>query len=177
MANDKKAVTVALAGNPNSGKTSIFNQLTGANQHVGNYAGVTVERRSGRYKWNGTPVDVLDLPGAYSLSSWSPEERVAQDELLKETLDAVVVVDATALKRSLVFVSQILQTGVQPVLCLNMSDEARRAGQRLNVPQMSRLLGFPVVQSVGHRGVGIEELRQAITDVTTRPQLCHGRNR
>ncbi|MBN2530432.1 MAG: ferrous iron transport protein B [Deltaproteobacteria bacterium] len=173
MVNERKNLKVALAGNSNSGKTSVCNQLTGANPHVGNYAGVTVERRSGRYRWDGQQVDVLDLPGTYSLSSRSPEERITRDELLQPDLDVVVVVvDSTTLKRSLVFLSQVMQIGVQPVLCLNMSDEAQRAGQRLDLGQMERLLGFPVVESVGHKGKGIDELKRAIADTAIHPRAA-----
>lgn len=158
-----RTVRVALAGNPNSGKTSIFNALTGARQHVGNYPGVTVEKRTGRFKSSGMSVELNDLPGTYSLTSFSPEERVAQDELLEGRHDVVVVVvDSTALKRSLVLLAQVMQTGANPVLCLNMSDEAKSAGQRIDIDLMQELLGFPVVQTVGHKGIGVSRLADAI---------------
>ena len=161
---------IALAGNPNSGKTSIFNALTGSRQHVGNYPGVTVEKRSGSYTLDGQRFEVLDLPGTYSLTSFSPEERVAQDELVEAKHDVVVVVvDSTALKRSLVLLAQVMQIGANPVLCLNMTDEAERAGQRLNIEQMGKLLGLPVVQTVGHRGTGVDELKQAILHAAVSP--------
>jgi ferrous iron transport protein B len=167
---EKKPIRVALAGNPNCGKTSLFNALTGARQHVGNYPGVTVERRSGHLRIGEDIYEVLDLPGAYSLSSYSPEERIAQDELLKPNLDVVVVVvDATLLKRSLVLMAQILQTGVTPVLCLNMWDEAERSGQRIDISQLERLLGFPVIPTVGHKGIGAGQLKAAIQSVAGRP--------
>src|SRR3989339_2203901 len=162
---------VALAGNPNSGKTSIFNGLTGSHQHVGNYAGVTVERKAGTfYSKDGTAVSVFDLPGTYSLTSYSPEERIAQEELLDGEPDVVVVVvDSTTLKRSLVLLSQLMQLGKRMVLCLNMTDEARRAGQQLDIHLLESLLGFEVVETIGHRAQGIEELKEAILKAASNP--------
>lgn len=165
-----RPIRVALAGNPNSGKTSIFNALTGARQHVGNYAGVTVEKREGRYSFGGRRHDVTDLPGTYSLASYSPEERVAQAELLDGDFDVVVaVVDSTNLKRSLVLVAQLAQLGVNPVLCLNMSDEAERGGQKLDLVALRKGLGFPVVETIGHRGVGVDSLQATIVDACLSP--------
>lgn len=167
---NQQGYRIALAGNPNSGKTTIFNVLTGAHQHVGNYPGVTVERREGEMIIREHKIKVIDLPGTYSLSSYSPEEKVAQDELLGNNFDAVVVVvDSMALRRSLVFMSQIMQTGAKIVLCLNMSDEADKAGMRIDIKQMQRLLGFPVVRTVGYRGHGTKELRQAILQSIQNP--------
>lgn len=161
---------IALAGNPNSGKTSLFNALTGARQHVGNYPGVTVEKRWGRYDLGGERCDVVDLPGTYSLSSYSPEERITQRELLDRAFDVVVVVvDATALQRSLVLLVQLLQLGVNPVLCLNMADEAERGGQRLDLDALRARLGIRVVETVAHRGVGVDALRAAIADTARSP--------
>ena len=167
---DPATVRVALAGNPNSGKTSIFNTLTGARQHVGNYPGVTVEKRSGSFRSDGLEFDVLDLPGTYSLTSFSPEERIAQDELLGGPFDVVVVVvDSMALERSLVLLAQVMQTGANPVLCLNMSDEADKAGQQIDLDQMRNLLGFPVIRTVGHRGIGADQLIEALRTVAQAP--------
>ena len=158
-----KSLRVALAGNPNCGKTSLFNVLTGARQRVSNYAGVTVEKREGHLDTGDHRIDLLDLPGTYSLSSCSPEERIAQDELLRDDLDVVVVVaDSTLLRRSLVLLTQIMQTGNRVVLCLNMSDEAERAGLRLDTEMMQQLLGVPIVHTVAHRGAGKAELTAAI---------------
>ena len=167
-------IRVALAGNPNSGKTSLFNALTGARQHVGNYPGVTVEKRSGAFRAEGLDYELLDLPGTYSLTSFSPEERIAQYELLEGAFDVVVVVvDSMALQRSLVLLAQVMQTGANPVLCLNMADEADKAGLRFDVEQMQALLGFPVIQTVGTRGVGKRRLIRAIRNAATVPPLGH----
>lgn len=157
------SIRIALAGNPNTGKTSLFNALTGARQQVSNFAGVTVEKKEGSCTRNGTNFKITDLPGTYSLSSFSPEEKIAQDELLSANYDVVIVTaDGNNLERSLVVLAQIMMTGVRCVLCLNMWDEAEAAGKRLNLPLMSSLLGVPVVQTVGHRGIGTEALLDAV---------------
>ncbi len=166
----ESSLRVLLAGNPNSGKTSIFNALSGARQRVGNYPGVTVEKREGRFRDGDVEVELLDLPGTYSLSSYSPEERVAQEELLDAGADVVVVVvDSTTLKRSLVLLAQVMLLGANPVLCMNMSDEARRAGQEIDTAMLEELLGFPVVETVGHRAVGIDHLKRAIARAANTP--------
>jgi ferrous iron transport protein B len=162
-------IRVALAGNPNCGKTSLFNGLTGARQHVANYAGVTVERRTGRCDIDDLVLNVIDLPGTYSLTSFSPDERVAQDELTDAPDVVVVVADSTQLERNLVLLAQIMQTGANPVLCLNMSDEAKAAGQKIDLPLMEKLLGFPVLETVGHRAQGIAELKRAIARAAAHP--------
>ncbi len=164
--NEITPVRVALCGSPNSGKTSIFNALTGSSQHVGNYPGVTVEKKTGLYHHEGIAFEVRDLPGSYSLSSFSPEEAIAQKELVDDRPDvAVVVVDSTALKRSLVLLAQIMQNCSRIVLCLNMSDEAKASGQRIDLPLLESLLGFPVVETVGHKGLGVPLLREKIASV------------
>ena len=164
------ALRVALAGNPNCGKTTLFNALTGAHQNVGNYPGVTVERRDGAYTHAGRRLAVVDLPGTYSLSSWSPEERIAQAELEGGAVDVTVVVaDSTNLGRGLVLLAQVMQLGANPVLALNMSDEARAAGQVLDLELLRALLGFPVVETVGSRQEGIDDLRGAIEAAATNP--------
>lgn len=165
---------IALAGNPNCGKTTLFNALTGARQHVGNYPGVTVERRAGVCQFGERRTEVVDLPGTYSLTSFSPEERVAQEELTGHEHDVVVVVaDSTCLKRNLVLLAQVMQMGANPVLCLNMADEAHAAGQQIDLAQMERLLGFPVVETVGHRRQGIGELKEAILRAARQPVSRH----
>lgn len=164
-----RTLRIALAGNPNCGKTSLFNALTGGHQRVGNYPGVTVERRVGHFSHDERRYEVIDLPGTYSLASYSPEERVAQHELLRNAADVVAaVVDSTTLERSLVFVTQLLQLGIQPLLCLNMADEAHRSGQRLDLGLLERRLGFPVVETVGHKALGISELKGQLARLAER---------
>ena len=169
MSDKVKPLTIALAGNPNCGKTTIFNGLTGANQHVGNYSGVTVESRSGSCKINDQEVEVVDLPGTYSLNSHSPEERVAQDELLSGKFDILVaIIDTTAISRSLLFVAQLMQLKLPMILVLNMWDEVEKSGMQLDVDQMKSLLGMPVIKTVGSKRVGIDELKEAIVNPATR---------
>ena len=167
----KRPIRCVLAGNPNSGKTSLFNGLTGARQHVGNYPGVTVEKREGRWTQGHVEVQMRDLPGAYSLTSYSPEERIARDELLSGDHDVVVVViDSTVLRRSLSFVLQVLQLDANVVLCLNMADEARQSGQKVDTAKLGRLLGVPVVETAAHRGEGFDSLKAAILAAVMQPR-------
>ncbi len=169
-ANTKDAVTiaaprpiVALAGNPNSGKTTIFNALTGSRQHVGNYPGVTVERKEGRLRYAGHTINVVDLPGTYSLTAYSAEELVARSFLIEERPDVVVdIVDASNLERNLYLAVQFIELGVPLILALNMSDLAESRGISINVDLLSALLGVPIVPTVGHKGQGIDELKDAI---------------
>ncbi len=157
--------TIALAGNPNCGKTTIFNALTGSNQHVGNYSGVTVEKKDGTFKYEGHEVTVIDLPGTYSLNYHSPEERIAQEELLSGKVDLLVaIVDSGALSRSLLFIAQLMQLHLPMILCLNMWDEAEKAGLMLNFDAMKGLLGMPVIPTVASHGRGMDELKAAIFD-------------
>ncbi|MFH0911450.1 MAG: ferrous iron transport protein B [Planctomycetota bacterium] len=163
---DTTRITLALAGNPNSGKTTIFNALTGARQHVGNYPGVTVERREGRCRHRGVEIRVIDLPGTYSLNAYSPEEVVARDVLVDERPDVVVdILDATSLERNLYLAVQIMELGMPVVLALNMSDAARARGMEFNLDILSRLFGAPFVPTVGHRGEGTEALLDAAVAV------------
>lgn len=167
--NSSPLLRVALAGNPNSGKTSLFNALTGARQHVANYPGVTVERRAGKLVLPNHSVELVDLPGTYSLTSYSVEEHIAQEHLLGTNHDVVVVVDSSSLRRSLPLLLRVIQKGANPVLCLNMADEARRAGQKLQVSRLEQLLGFPVVETVASRRVGLGDLKRAISRAVERP--------
>ncbi len=159
----ERPLRVAIAGNPNSGKSSLFNALTGGRQRVGNYPGVTVEKRDGWYVQAGREVRVRDLPGTYSLASQSAEERLAREDLIHGRHDVVVVVvDTLVLQRGLLLLLQVVQLGARTVLCLNMADEALRAGLRLDLERLGGLLGMPVVTTVAHRGEGIAELRAAL---------------
>ena len=159
--------TIALAGNPNSGKTSLFNELTGSNQYVGNWPGVTVERKGGRMKEH-EEVEVLDLPGIYSLSPYTPEERVTRRYLLDKQPDMVInVVDATNLERNLYLTTQLSETGVPMVVALNMIDLAEERGDRIDTEALSRILGCPVIKVSALQGTGIRELEALILDGVT----------
>lgn len=171
---ENKAFTIALAGNPNCGKTTIFNALTGSNQHVGNYSGVTVEKKEGKFKYEGREVTVIDLPGTYSLNYHSPEERIAQQELLSGKVDMLVaIVDSGSLSRSLLFVAQLMQLHLPMVLCLNMWDEAEKAGLELDLAKMKSLLGMPVIPTVASHKRGIDELKKAIFEQDTTKLPAH----
>ena len=153
---------VALAGNPNSGKTSLFNELTGANQYVGNWPGVTVERKGGRLRGR-EDVEIIDLPGIYSLSPYTPEEVVARRHLLEERPDLVVnVVDATNLERNLYLTSQLLETGLPVVIALNMTDLLERRRLRIDTAALGEALGCPVLEVSALHRKGLQELRALI---------------
>jgi len=158
-----KNLLVALAGQPNCGKSTVFNMLTGARQHVANYPGVTVEKKTGSFDLNGTRVELVDLPGTYSLMSYSLEERVARDFLLNDRPRVVIdVVDASNLKRNLYLTLQLLEMEVPTVLNLNMMDVAERRGQGVSVGKLEELLGVPVVPTTAKKGEGREALREAV---------------
>jgi len=162
--------TIALAGNPNSGKTTVFNALTGARQHVGNYPGVTVEKKEGTARFADVAFTVVDLPGTYSLTAYSTEEIVARNFLIDEQPDAVVdIIDASNLERNLYLAVQLMELVVPLVLALNMSDVARDRGFQIDCGKLSKLLGVPVVPTVGHKGRGIRELLAAVADVCRKP--------
>lgn len=157
---------VALAGNPNTGKSSIFNLLTGAKQHVGNWPGKTVARAHGSFRHDDRNIEVVDLPGTYSLNAASPEEVIARDYLVSGKPDvAVVVVDASNLERNLYLVVQILEIGIPTIVDLNMTDVASARGITIDVAEISSLLGVPVVSTVARSAKGLDELRDAIVDV------------
>ena len=155
--------TIALAGNPNAGKSTLFNALTGARQHVGNWPGKTVEKKEGVWKHNGVEFEVVDLPGTYSLAAYSLEEIIARDYIVDERPDLVVtVVDSANLERNLYLVVQILEMGAKVVVALNMGDIAASRGIKVDVPKLSQGLGVPVVPTVASKGQGLEQLKQAI---------------
>jgi ferrous iron transport protein B len=157
---------VALAGNPNAGKTSLFNAITGQNQHVGNYPGVTVDKVTGRVTIDARQLEIVDLPGTYSLTAYSIEEVVTRDFVLTQRPDVVVdVVDTTNLERNLYLLLQLQELGVPVVGALNMSDEAESKGILVDVELLSGLLGIPLVRTIGSKGVGKDELLRAVLDV------------
>lgn len=170
-----QTLLVALVGNPNSGKTCIFNQLTGANQRVANYPGVTVEVTEGRCRRDGTDLNIVDLPGTYSLTANSPEERIARDWLIRNRPDAIVqVIDAGNIERSLYLTMQLAELGGRLVLDLNMIDEARAKGTRIDGPRLGERLAAEVVETVASRGEGLSELLTAINNVFVRDTHDHG---
>jgi len=158
-------IVVAVAGQPNSGKSTIFNMLTGARQHVANYPGVTVEKRTGKYSHNGNTVTLVDLPGTYSLTSYSQEERIARDFLLHEKPACVLdIVDASNLERNLYLTFQLQEIGIPLVIALNMMDVAQARGHVIDARKLSELLGAPVVPTVGNKGKGKQEVKEAIVN-------------
>lgn len=151
-------IRIALAGNPNCGKTTMFNDLTGANQYVGNWPGVTVEKKEGKYT-KDKDVTVTDLPGIYSLSPYSPEEVVARDYLLDGDPDVVInLIDATNLERNLYLTTQILELGLPVVIALNMMDLVEKNGDKIDIDKLSRELGCPIVPTSALKGRGMDEL-------------------
>ena len=155
-------VIVALAGNPNSGKTTAFNEYTGSRQHVGNYPGITVEKKEGIARVDGREVRVVDLPGTYSLTAYTQEEVVARRVLVEDRPDVVIdVLNAGALERNLYLAVQLMELGIPVALGLNMIDEARKQGLRIDVARLSQLLGLPVVETVARTGEGLKDLMSA----------------
>jgi len=146
---EKKKLTIALAGNPNSGKTTVFNNLTGTRQRVGNWPGVTVEKKEGNLTFKKHNIKVVDLPGVYSLTAYSLDEVIARNYIVDEKPDVVVdVVDASSLERNLYLTVQLLEMQTSLVIALNMMDVAESKGYRIDVAELSELLGAPVVPMV-----------------------------
>jgi ferrous iron transport protein B len=174
-ATEHRTITVALIGNPNTGKSTLFNALAGMQAHVGNYPGVTVEKKIGRVRVGETTMRLVDLPGTYSLAPRSPDEMVSVDVLLGRQsevgrIDAVLcIVDASNLERNLFLVSQVLDLGLPAVMVLNMYDVARQRGTEVDVPKLAERMGIAVVPTEAHRRIGIEDVRQAIVRAAEAP--------
>lgn len=164
----KRTVLVALAGQPNVGKSTLFNLLTGLNQHVGNWPGKTVARAEGGYAYEARKYKLVDLPGTYSLLSASTDEEIARNFILFGRPDCTVIVtDATVLERNLNLALQILEITDRAVVCLNLMDEARRKGIRVNHKTLERDLGVPVVPTVARTSHGMDDLVAAVADVAS----------
>jgi len=165
-------ITVAIAGNPNSGKTSIFNMLTGARQHVGNYPGVTVEKKEGLCKYKGYEITFVDLPGTYSLTAYSIEELVARNFIIDEQPNVVVdIVDASNIERNLYLATQLIEMNAPLVLAFNMSDIAKQRGMVFDIEQLAKLLQAPIVHTVGSKARGKTELLDAIIETASRDRV------
>ena len=167
---------VALAGNPNVGKSTVFNLLTGLRQHTGNWPGKTVSRAEGAFDLDGKRYKIVDLPGTYSLLGTTPDEEVAREFLLfGKPGVTLVVADATCLERNFILLLQILQITTRVVLCVNLVDEARAHGIDIDLRGLSRDLGIPVVGTAARRGEGLQELLAAVRDVATGRFVCERR--
>ena len=172
--NLQKNIRVALVGNPNAGKTSIFNLASGAHEHVGNYSGVTVNSKEGRLKHKGYTFMLTDLPGTYSLSAYSSEELFVRRHLLEEKPDVIInVVSASALERNLFLTTELIDLEVPMVIALNMYDELEQCGRKFDYETFSNLINTPMVPTVGKRGEGISELLEAVIEVYNREEHTH----
>ncbi len=159
-------ITVALVGNPNAGKTSFFNHATGLHEKVGNYGGVTVDFKVGTFYHNGYTINLVDLPGTYSITEFTPEERYVRDYLTKNNPDVVLnIVDASNLERNLFLTTQLVDMNVRIVMALNMYDEMRAKGDSFNYKSLGKMMGFPIVPTTAVRGIGITDVLETIIDV------------
>ena len=161
-----KHILVAFVGNPNCGKTSLFNIAGKAHEHVGNYSGVTVDAKVGNMKFEGYTFDIVDLPGTYSLSAYTPEELYVRKYIIEKTPDVIInVVDASNLERNLYLTAQLIDMDVPMIMALNMYDELRESGHALNINQLGTLLGVPIVPTVGRSGEGVKQLFHEIIEI------------
>ena len=162
----RKTIKVALVGNPNCGKTSLFNIASGSHEHVGNYSGVTVDAKTGTFEQGGYRFELVDLPGTYSLSAYSPEELYVRRNLIEDTPDVVInVVDASNLQRNLYLTTQLIDMNLRVVMALNMYDELTESGDKLDIKQLGYLLGMPIIPTVSRSGDGIERLFDTVIQI------------
>ena len=161
----RRTINVALVGNPNCGKTSLFNIASGAHEHVGNYSGVTVDAKEGFFDFQGYHFRIVDLPGTYSLSAYSPEEIYVRKHIIEQTPDVIInVVDASNLERNLYLTTQLIDMNVMMVIALNMYDELEASGNKLDHDKLSELIGVPIVPTISRQGEGIEKLFHIIIE-------------
>jgi ferrous iron transport protein B len=161
-----RSINVALVGNPNCGKTSLFNFASGAHEHVGNYSGVTVDAKEGHFKFRGYDIKLIDLPGTYSLSTFSPEELYVRKQIIEKTPDIVInIIDANNLERNLYLTTQLVDMNLRMVCALNMYDELEESGDKLDYELLGRLFGVPMVPTVFRSGKGVEDLFKTVLDV------------
>ena len=180
MAMDKRrTINVALVGNPNCGKTSLFNIASGAHEHVGNYSGVTVDAKEGHFSFEGYNFRIVDLPGTYSLSAYSPEELYVRRHIVEETPDVIInVLDASNLERNLYLTTQLIDMNVRMVIALNMFDELEASGNTLDYQNLGKLIGVPMIPTVSRSGKGIEQLFKTIIQIyeDDEQNRSHGRH-
>lgn len=183
-AETRKTITVALVGNPNCGKTSLFNVASGSSEHVGNYSGVTVEAKVGHFNYKGYRINLVDLPGTYSLTAYSPEELYVRKHIIEKTPDVIInVIDASNLERNLYLTTQLIDMNIQMVGALNMYDDLKRSGSLLDYRHLSVLLGVPLIPTVARTGKGINELFDMVLKIyehaddlsvdRSLQQICH----
>lgn len=163
---ERRTINVALVGNPNCGKTSLFNIVSGAHEHVGNYSGVTVDAKEGFFDFQGYHFRIVDLPGTYSLSTYSPEEIYVRKHIIEETPDVIInVVDASNLERNLYLTTQLIDMNVKMVIALNMYDELQASGNKLDHEKLSELFGVPMVPTICRSSVGIDKLFHIVIEI------------
>ena len=163
------ARTIALIGNPNCGKTTMFNALTGSNQYVGNWPGVTVEKKEGYLKEN-KEIKIVDLPGIYSLSPYTPEEIITRDFLMNEKPDVILnIIDASNIERNLYLTTQLMETNIPMVIALNMMDIVTKNGIKIQLSKLSKQLGCPIIEISALKQKGLKELMEAVLSVKKLP--------
>lgn len=168
---DTTKITVALAGNPNAGKTSLFNAITGSKQHVGNWPGVTVEKKVGEVTHEGINIEIVDLPGTYSMNAFSLDEVVARDYIIEEKPDVVVhIVDASNIERNLYLTTQLMELGSRVVIALNMIDLAEKRGDHIDIQRMAEFLEIPVIKTIGNVGYGVHTLLDEVVREAQKPE-------
>ena len=165
------SITIALVGNPNCGKTTMFNALTGSNQYVGNWPGVTVEKKEGYLKGN-KEIKIVDLPGIYSLSPYTPEEIITRDFLINEQPDVILnIIDASNIERNLYLTTQLMETTIPMVIALNMMDIVTKNGTKIHLAKLSKQLGCRIIETTALKQKGLNELIEAVVSVKQAPAM------